>query len=437
MWKGVAKQVVSSRKLVRISPKCCFQPIAKPFELKNHEKFGLLEMGLGCRRYGEELGRPISSCFSNSIANYPKGYASVAEAVVASTDTEEDMVEEIKSLRNKVGNQENNGFEFRKHREKRVFHGRYREQVKIETDAWNQAAIEYKELLADMCEHKLAPNLPYMKSLFLGWFEPLRDAIVKEQELWRQGKSRASYAPYFDHLPADMMSLITMHKLMALLMTGGEHGCARVVQASIQIGEAIEQEVRIQRFLEKTRKSKDKKAEKGESDTVAKEQERLRKRVTTLMKKQKLHAVKQIVKGQNDLKPWGQDNQAKVGSRLIELLMETAYIQPPVDQLADGPPDIRPAFRHSLQTVSKDNQKSSRRYGVITCDPLVRQGLEKTARHMVIPYMPMLVPPMNWNGYDKGGYLFLPSYIMRTHGAKQQRDAVKWTPKKQLEPIFE
>ncbi|KAI5352926.1 hypothetical protein L3X38_005818 [Prunus dulcis] len=36
--------------------------------------------------------------------------------------------------------------------------------------------------------------------------------------------------------------------------------------------------------------------------------------------------------------------------------------------------------------------------------------MEKTARHMVMPYMPMLVPPINWTGYDRGAYLFLPSY---------------------------
>uniref|UniRef100_A0A6N2L0S1 DNA-directed RNA polymerase N-terminal domain-containing protein n=1 Tax=Salix viminalis TaxID=40686 RepID=A0A6N2L0S1_SALVM len=67
---------------------------------------------------------------------------------------------------------------------------------------------EYKELLKDMCEHKLAPNLPYMKSLFLGWFEPFTDAIAKEQELIRTGKSRQAYAPYFDLLPADKMLLL-------------------------------------------------------------------------------------------------------------------------------------------------------------------------------------------------------------------------------------
>ncbi|CAL5322577.1 unnamed protein product [Camellia sinensis] len=67
----------------------------------------------------------------------------------------------------------------------------------------------------------------------------------------------------------------------------------------------------------------------------------------------------------------------KVGTRLIELLLQTAYIQPRADQLADGPPDIRPAFVHSLKTVVKE-KNIGRRYGVIECDPLVRKGLERT-----------------------------------------------------------
>lgn len=33
--------------------------------------------------------------------------------------------------------------------------------------------------------------------------------------------------------------------------------------------------------------------------------------------------------------------------------------------------------------------------------------------------------------------MFLPSHVMRIHGAKQQREAVKRTPKNQLEPVFE
>ncbi|KAH1238533.1 DNA-directed RNA polymerase 2, chloroplastic/mitochondrial [Glycine max] len=318
-----------------------------------------------------------------------------------------------------------------------------RRQVKIETETWEEAAKEYRELLMDMCEHKLAPNLPYMKSLFLGWFEPLRDAIVKEQEMYGEGKNRTAYVPYFVQLPADKMAVIAMHKLMGLLMTGTEHatvGTARVVQAACGIGDAIENEVRIHKFLEKTKKKKGDRSKKNKaSESVAdiKEEQKLRKKVIDLMKKQKLVAVRGLVKGKDDTKPWGAAIKTKVGSRLIELLMQTAYIQPPPDQLLDAAPDIRPAFVHSFRTVAKVSAKASKRYGIVQCDPLILKGLERTAKNMVIPYMPMLVPPVNWSGYDKGGHLFLPSYVMRTHGARQQREAVKRAPRKQLEPVFE
>ncbi|KAG2633725.1 hypothetical protein PVAP13_2NG232700 [Panicum virgatum] len=315
-----------------------------------------------------------------------------------------------------------------------------RRQIRVETEAWEQAAKEYRELLADMCEQKLAPNLPYIKSLFLGWFEPLRDQITAEQELVADRGSRASHGPYFNMLPADMMAVITMHKLMGLLMTGSGDGSVRVIQAACQIGEAIEHEVRIQRFLEKTRRKSNREKESEEEicdSNIAKEQQRLRKKVTDLMKKQKLRQVRKIVKNQDDSRPWGQDAHAKVGSRLIELFIETAHIQPAASQSSDGLPDIRPAFRHEMRTVPKEQQKLSRRYGVIKCDPLVRQGLDRTAKHMVIPYMPMLIPPICWTGYDKGAHLFLPSYVMRTHGARQQREAVKRAPKEQMQSVFE
>ncbi|XP_022728126.1 DNA-directed RNA polymerase 2B, chloroplastic/mitochondrial-like isoform X3 [Durio zibethinus] len=470
MWRNIAKHAISRRThSFQWFPRT-YIFLAVSHDSIFHEKsaFWGLKFGsfcsnsrsfdMGGRRIGEVLanekyiGKPSFGLWRNEIGCSglsPRGYASVAEAI-SSTDVEEDVsvAEEIKELLDEIkkeGRRENgNRRRIRQIIERGMGESKYRllrsRQVKIETEAWEQAANEYRELLMDMCEHKLAPNLPYMKSLFLGWFEPFRDAIIKEQELYRSGKLRAGYAAYLDQLPADMTAVITMHKLVGLLMTGGEHGCARVVQAACLIGDAIEQEVRIHKFLEKTKKKKvDKKNEDedDESDAAIKVQERLRKKVTNLIKKQKLPAVRQIVEGQDDTKPWNQDAKAKVGSHLIELLTQSAYIQPPADQLADCPPDIRPAFRHSFKTVVKENKKTGRRYGVIECDPLVRKGLERTAKHMVMPYMPMLVPPVKWTGYDRGAYLFLPSYIMRTHGAKQQREAVRRTPGKQLEKVFE
>lgn len=74
-------------------------------------------------------------------------------------------------------------------------------------------------------------------------------------------------------------------------------------------------QVRIHKFLERTKKKKvvqDTKSEEDASNVVTHEQEKLRKTVTNAMKKQKLHVVRSIVKGQDDSKPWTPDARAKV-----------------------------------------------------------------------------------------------------------------------------
>ncbi|WVZ25180.1 hypothetical protein V8G54_003724 [Vigna mungo] len=379
---------------------------------------------------------------SPSLMVAGRGYATVAEAI-ESTDTEDDYVE-VQELLEQMAKVEHkldcNSYKYKMLKKR---------QIKMETEAWEEAAREYEELLEDMRVQKLAPNLPYMKSLFLGWFEPLRNAILADQELCKESKCRLSHAPYFNELPADMMAVVTMHKLMALLMTNTNGvGTARVIQATCQVGEAVEQEARIYRFmLREKRTASDNSShlapavQKGrvieEDEETEKKKTKLRKKVAGLMKKQKRQQAMGLVRDQDDWKPWGQEAQVKVGARLIDLLIETAYIQPPAKQFGDGPPDIRPAFKHTLKTLSNESQKETRRYGVIECDPLVQNGLEKSARHVVIPYMPMLVPPINWTRYDKGAYFFLPSYVMRIHGARQQREAVKRATTSQLEPVFE
>lgn len=65
--------------------------------------------------------------------------------------------------------------------------------------------------------------------------------------------------------------------------------------------------MRIRRFLEKS-------TEKplSEQDAGAKAKQRLKKKVTSLMKKRKVQEVRKIVRGHDDSKPWGQDNQVKV-----------------------------------------------------------------------------------------------------------------------------
>lgn len=90
----------------------------------------------------------------------------------------------------------------------------------------------------------------------------------------------------------------------------------------------------LHKFLEKTKKKttkcktldqSDSQTTENQSQTKAKEQKKLRNRVTQLMKKQRVKQVKGIVKAHEDSKPWGQENHVKVSfsTFLIELVFKS------------------------------------------------------------------------------------------------------------------
>eukprot|EP00250_Pteridium_aquilinum_P021406 c25112_g1_i1 orf=168-3746(+) len=322
-----------------------------------------------------------------------------------------------------------------------------RRQMKVESEAWQRATEDYKKQLTEMCKNQLAPSLPFMKSLFLSWFEPLTNAIRTEQEAYRRGEYsdvRSSYGPYLELLPADKLAVITMHKTIAKLLTEEGQGGLRVVIPVLSIGEAVEQEVRLQRVLKK-KSGKQAKEQQAGADEVAKEQlekhKALQKQVQKFIKQKKMRMLKKKMKEVESSEPWSKTVTAQVGCRLLELLIETAYIQDPGDHSSDDSVAVRPAFRHSIRTIlgkeSGSKQSCSKKYGVIECDPFISKGIHKMAQGIVTPYMPMLVKPLPWQGYKRGGHLVLPTCIMRTHGAKELRETLKRTPKRQLTAVFD
>lgn len=114
----------------------------------------------------------------------------------------------------------------------------------METEALENMVEEYRELEREMREKNLTPNLPHVKALFLGWFGPLKEAIEAEQKSKRTKKHKTAFAPHIDSLPAAKMAVIVMHKVMGLVSMEYHHaGCVLLVDAAVQIGMAVEQEV--------------------------------------------------------------------------------------------------------------------------------------------------------------------------------------------------
>lgn len=57
----------------------------------------------------------------------------------------------------------------------------YKRQMKIETKAWTDAEAEYRSLMEEMCRKKLAPNLPAVQMMLLGWYDPLRYVFTSSE----------------------------------------------------------------------------------------------------------------------------------------------------------------------------------------------------------------------------------------------------------------
>lgn len=73
-----------------------------------------------------------------------------------------------------------------------------------------------------------------------------RDGIIEDQRAYEKlefREQRSVYGPYMCQLPAEMLAVITMHRLIGLLMSCQENGCVKVTHAALLIGEAVEQEV--------------------------------------------------------------------------------------------------------------------------------------------------------------------------------------------------
>jgi DNA-directed RNA polymerase len=139
---------------------------------------------------------------------------------------------------------------------------------------------------------------------------------------------------------------------------------------------------------------------------------------------------------------WEPKIHAKVGSVLLNLLMETALVSSEEGQ-------IFPAFEHGyIALKGRKGQKNgaTKKQGVMQLHPSVITLLEDshTLRELIKPrYLPMVVPPLPWtkervrlfdSGGAQGGYLKLQSQFMRTRGSFMQPDVLR---RADLSQVFE
>lgn len=116
-----------------------------------------------------------------SSLGYSYAFASAATEAIEHGEYEHEEIElhgssgvesVIENCENLATEFEKDNLERRNVRKKRA--ALYKRQMKIETKAWTDAEAQYRALMAEMCRKKLAPNLPAVQLMLLGWYEPLR-----------------------------------------------------------------------------------------------------------------------------------------------------------------------------------------------------------------------------------------------------------------------
>ena len=320
----------------------------------------------------------------------------------------------------------------------------YHEQLQLESLALDEAVANYAELTATLVNMQKGAQLRPAQRMMLTWYSPLVAAIQKEQERAKTVKELKSnggqvavsdqHLPYLLHLSAPQLAVLTMHTMFSLaLASAGDGreglGGVRLVDAAGKVGHTVNMEVKMEMMRKDRHKmkqfllsivSQDGGQLAGGGGAAASGggggQGSLMTSPNVLSK------LRVSKKNQ-----WSDEVCVKLGAQLLQLLITTAAV-PDVGSRHD----FVPAFRHELVwSAGMGGRGTPKGQGVVMTDERVLSVVlrDHDATETMMPKLkPMIVPPKPWTSAEDGGYLSVPSRVMRSHGSLMQLAAVTKSP---------
>ncbi|KAJ1460702.1 hypothetical protein M885DRAFT_508934 [Pelagophyceae sp. CCMP2097] len=345
----------------------------------------------------------------------------------------------------------------------------FERQLLLEEETLNDAIAEYNLMVQGMLKLGKAADLRPIQRLLARWYHPLCEAIVLHKEKVLDSESGPKhgatalqvYGPLLLRIPAEHLAVITMHTVVGLCLKDGGGG-AKYVMVTHEIGELVQAESHMLQLRhergpkavrafaagytlpEKLEKKVSDKRKKGTSSSEKKSDFSTPPSVKAagaaevadappFMHSLSAHDVKAIVRlptrivnlrakkvfspGLDATEEWPAAAKVQLGAALLQLFLE----------VATDPDTFTPLFLHVVETVVTNNLPKS--VGMVKCaETLLSETLnspEFVERAAVPRYLPMLVEPQKWRGYDVGGYLRLRAVAMRTHGCAVQKEALR------------
>ncbi|KAL7569203.1 hypothetical protein ACA910_016762 [Epithemia clementina (nom. ined.)] len=360
-------------------------------------------------------------------------------------------------------------------------------QVWLECESHVETATKLQKTIASARDRKDYGSTPMVQRQVLRWFPMLEAEYARQQREFLEktggggkifnsmAKSETCYGPYICTLsPAKLAVIVASETLAVCLRTSKRDGVTFAVLTK-RIGQAIEEEVLIEKLMYKKAQEKKRRLEKksvegddsddsnsesnhddneysskllrqaddrfGLSDGKIKKKKdnadeasvgnalkeyaasHLQKFLKDLIRfdpganhrkeNNLIKALRKTRKILEDTERWSDTRKVQVGTALLHVLMENGTIT------IDG--EKQPALNYELKWIG-----NSKRQGFVHLNEqfvkLVKdEDLDWVARYS-LRQKPMVVPPVRWTSPSKGGYMLLDTELIRCHGCKMQRE---------------
>ncbi|KAI0334261.1 DNA/RNA polymerase [Cubamyces sp. BRFM 1775] len=228
----------------------------------------------------------------------------------------------------------------------------------------------------------------------------------------RKPKDGMSLTPFLRLLKPEKLSLITILELMHLHGSGGVQDGMKTARALLSVGRAVESEYKAE-MCKKNNISVPTSVPARSGD----------QNIFTNLGYRDLHARrvaarKYMEDAEDWTTEWTQLVRVKVGSFLVDCLMDVATVQRSIkdDRTGEILTEEQPAFFHSYE------YQRGHRLGVIKLNPAVADRMSKDpiAETLHPRHLPMLVKPKPWLSYNNGGYLYNRTWAMRFKESREQ-----------------
>nr|POF14978.1 dna-directed rna polymerase, mitochondrial [Quercus suber] len=294
--------------------------------------------------------------------------------------------------------------------EERQNHAYERQRIMEETSAeiaverWREADDELRKIGI----HTVMQKKP-IAALMWQWYQALLPALKQElAEIKvvlatpsRNTDDRHVYGPHFELMSMEKLAAATILHMIATvcreksIRSDKYESESKLGSLAISMGKSIEEECRAESSILRSQDNTNKQRKKQNS---------LRK------SKRKANATSELTQSELMSQEWPMDLRVKLGAMLVSKLIDAAQL--PVTRTHPRTREeitrMQPAFMHRYRWVN------GKRIGAITPNPALTDKLESEPLGSVLAKrMPMLVEPLPWKGWNKGGYLHYAAPILR------------------------